>query len=315
VTLTTVDQVSLRGTFFPSRKEKEAPCVLLLHDLRQTRKAPGWERLATTLQREGYAVLTLDFRGFGESRNVGPAFRTFPHNQRLGRRGDELNGAAFPEEYRPFLVNDLATARAYLDELNNAGKLNANSLVIIGAGQGAAVGMLWMASECCRFASTPDARTVRTPEARNLACAVWLGFQPLLNKARALPYKQWLELTGAELIPMAFACDPKDQAGRKLAGTLARDYRSRRMALNLGSLLLLGDPDSETSGLPGQGDADPAKLVDYVNRTVRARRNRPWTARDLENATFHYVIGGHWVTNPFSGQLTFVPIDRLVAGP
>src|SRR5262245_36031916 len=66
----TADQVELCGTFYPGSRGPKSPSVLLLHAVGGSRKDPGWEDLATALQKSGCAVLAFDFRGHGESTTV-----------------------------------------------------------------------------------------------------------------------------------------------------------------------------------------------------------------------------------------------------
>jgi len=64
VTVTAPDGFSLKGTFLSA--EKGGPGILLLHQCDADRKIYG--QLATMLNTAGYNVLTLDFRGFGDSK-------------------------------------------------------------------------------------------------------------------------------------------------------------------------------------------------------------------------------------------------------
>ncbi|HTB92563.1 MAG TPA: alpha/beta fold hydrolase [Candidatus Sulfotelmatobacter sp.] len=68
VDLTAADGTKLKATFFPAAKP--GPGVLLLHQCNQQRK--GWDGLATKLAAAGISVLTLDFRGYGESEGTAP---------------------------------------------------------------------------------------------------------------------------------------------------------------------------------------------------------------------------------------------------
>jgi dienelactone hydrolase len=63
VSLTAADGTSLKGTYFSSTKP--GPGVLLLHQCNQQRKL--WDVLGERLAAEGINVLTIDYRGFGES--------------------------------------------------------------------------------------------------------------------------------------------------------------------------------------------------------------------------------------------------------
>jgi pimeloyl-ACP methyl ester carboxylesterase len=68
--LLTEDGVLIYGTFLPSPAPDPAPLVLLTHGMGQTRRdfvtTPGG--LVDSLRRQGFAVLTHDLRGHGESK-------------------------------------------------------------------------------------------------------------------------------------------------------------------------------------------------------------------------------------------------------
>ncbi len=68
VDLTAADGTKLKATFFSAGKP--GPGVLLLHQCNQQRK--GWDGLATPLAAAGISVLTLDFRGYGDSEGKAP---------------------------------------------------------------------------------------------------------------------------------------------------------------------------------------------------------------------------------------------------
>lgn len=68
VDLAAMDGTKLKATFFPAGKP--GPGVLLLHQCNQQRK--GWDGLATQLAAAGISVLTLDYRGYGDSEGKAP---------------------------------------------------------------------------------------------------------------------------------------------------------------------------------------------------------------------------------------------------
>ncbi|HTA57840.1 MAG TPA: alpha/beta fold hydrolase [Candidatus Baltobacteraceae bacterium] len=68
VDLTATDGTKLKATFFSAGKT--GPGVLLLHQCNLQRK--GWDGLATQLAAAGISVLTLDYRGYGESEGKAP---------------------------------------------------------------------------------------------------------------------------------------------------------------------------------------------------------------------------------------------------
>src|SRR5262249_21373057 len=63
----TADHVELMGRFYPSFKGKKAPSVICLHKIGSDSSKDGWDKLAESLQKKGYAVLVFDFRGHGDS--------------------------------------------------------------------------------------------------------------------------------------------------------------------------------------------------------------------------------------------------------
>jgi dienelactone hydrolase len=63
VTLSAADGTKLAATYFAG--EKPGPGILLLHQCNRDRST--WSGVAGNLAKEGFHVLTLDFRGFGES--------------------------------------------------------------------------------------------------------------------------------------------------------------------------------------------------------------------------------------------------------
>ncbi len=72
------DATPLKGTYFPAAKP--GPGVVLLHMCNSNRKV--WENLAGMLNARGIHVMTLDYRGFGES--GGTRWNDLPPNQRQG---------------------------------------------------------------------------------------------------------------------------------------------------------------------------------------------------------------------------------------
>jgi len=67
VRLLTPDDIALSALYYPP-PQPNAPAVLLLHQ-RAGRKE-NWNSLALLLQKNGYAVMTVDFRGHGQSKGV-----------------------------------------------------------------------------------------------------------------------------------------------------------------------------------------------------------------------------------------------------
>lgn len=73
VSLKSADGTQLKGTYYAA--EKPGPGLLLLHQCNADRTS--WATFARAAAARGFHVLTLDYRGFGESE--GPRFDSFPN--------------------------------------------------------------------------------------------------------------------------------------------------------------------------------------------------------------------------------------------
>jgi hypothetical protein len=321
VHFTTYDEVELSGTFYRSmpaagKRDKDA-VVLLLHDFRHATgggsKEDGWNSLAGQLQKNGYSVLSFDFRGFGNSKSVSPKFWMHPHNQRF--RGARSKAASidqkeFSNAYYPLLVNDIAAARAHLNTMNDVGEVNASNIIIIGAGQGATLGALWMASECRRQRDPtsdrlsdgrlPDwsnpLKSFDDPEGNDLAAAVWLTISPSLE-TRALggPLRTALVDSAKNAkIPTYFLYGNRDQKAEDLATT------------HLKAITTENGKEVEQKGvrkkaIPNVGDLAGSKLlagrfktteyiVDYLNRVLEDRGTRVRKERADQKYAFCWAM-------------------------
>ena len=207
----TADGVVIKGTFYPAQgdKKKEA-VVLLLHHFDpvkggSSKKGGEWQELAGALQEDGYPVLSFDFRGFGDSTEVIKEKFYNPRNKHNSLAGG-LRGTAkkktlihykdFNHNYYPNLISDVAAARAYLERCNDRKDLNCSSIILIGAGDGAAVGTAWMYNEARRrrdksppplgvgFVVPLPSNTNTEPECKDIAAAVWLSISPTIGSRR-----------------------------------------------------------------------------------------------------------------------------------
>lgn len=179
VTIPTPDGVRLAGVFYPSNQGTKAPCVLLLHDLGRAADSKGLHHLAGRPQKDGCAVLRFDFGGHGRSKEVRPEFWADPSNRQLvkgyraSRPPEDVAFADFRPAYLPALVRDVAAAKRFLDERNDAGECNSSQTFLVGSGGGAAVGSLWLGWEMGRVRGFGEyqARLADRPEGADVAGA------------------------------------------------------------------------------------------------------------------------------------------------
>jgi hypothetical protein len=208
----TADAVQIQGTIYKpilagkqqgqiveATTAAEAPVVILLHSYKADPNAAGWDSLATNLASKGFHVLRFDFRGHGKSTVVAKAFwdnTLYPENSKvlsaMARKKPqplELKPADLKNEpnYFPMLVNDIMAARIALDRKSDAKQLNTTSVYLIGAGDAATLGMMYMAAEWTRPQKPNDferqnLRTMpstyndpRTSAGKDIAGAIWLS--------------------------------------------------------------------------------------------------------------------------------------------
>jgi pimeloyl-ACP methyl ester carboxylesterase len=148
VTLATKDGVQLRATYYPSSAGQQAVPVVMLHDFNETRAV--FDPLARALQNPpppasaaapqiaSRAVLAVDLRGHGGSKSAANADGST----------NELESNRFQQaDYLAMVDLDMEAVRSFLVEQNDAGKLNLNSLGIVGSGMGANVAIMWAAKD------------------------------------------------------------------------------------------------------------------------------------------------------------------------
>lgn len=350
VHFTTFDEVELGGTFYRSapaggKKDKDT-VVLFLHDFRHFKgggsQEDGWHQLAGQLQKEGYAVLSFDFRGFGNSKSVSPKFWLFNHNRQGIRGGNKKNPPAsidekdFSPNYFINLVNDIAAARAYLNILNDASEVNSSNIVLVGAGQGATLGALWLASELRRqkdnqsdrliLGMAPLFQRLDEPEGLDVAAAVWMTVYPTLEGkplGRSLINALVDEAKKAR-IPAYFLYAKNDKK--------ANDF----LNLNNDLKTLISENSKKKGGvkektIPGAGDLAGSKLLssryktadyilDYLNNVVEERGSR--TRKDRQDQKFAFCWSLPWPSDrsvnrripaklPGEGVSHIIPIDVL----
>lgn len=225
---TTADGVRLKGLFHKSpvaNKQGESVVILLYPPGPDKTMLKGdWDGPIDKLNEAGFHVFRFDWRGHGQSTDItdplGDMMSPFsgfwvnrvtgPLNQKYVRgygkrppkndlrvKTDLIN----PGQYFPVYVNDLAAARYHLDTKNDQGELNTSSIYLIGAGDAATLGMMWLASEWARpgvaptlgppffqpgtqYKVTPTQGVVADPPAgADIAGCIWLS----ANKPPTVP--------------------------------------------------------------------------------------------------------------------------------
>lgn len=255
ISFKTSDEVSLQGTLYKSKGKNptNGPCVILLHQPGLAGKAGDWAGLAKTLAEKGFNVLDFDFRGTGESTLINPnAFWKDPVNatmmQNLARKKPQpgkLNLADYKtkETYYPKLAEDVMAARIALDQLNDNLEVNTSSVYLVGAGDAATIGMLYLAAEWFRSQKLPPALVGPYPALAprlggpivggqaagvDVAGAIWLSpSKPTLGTVGVTTnnVNAWLDVAPEmrERTPMLFLYGDGDDKGKSGANFFRND--------------------------------------------------------------------------------------------
>ena len=133
-TLTTRDGVKLNAFYYPSDVGRQAIPVMIIHDWGG--QASPYAPLVAAFHEAGFAVLAPDLRGHGasdrETDASAPGGKRKLDPSQMSRR-----------EVQEILLSDLEAVKGFLKAENNDEKLNLNSLVVVGAGEGAVLAVQW----------------------------------------------------------------------------------------------------------------------------------------------------------------------------
>lgn len=292
------DGVFLVGNYWPSTQKTSGPCVLLIHRLGGNRTEKGWDTLAEELQGKGFAVLSFDLRGHGDSTTVKNTFWNAAANMR-GIRGanakkEKIEFKEFLPSYYPMLANDIAAAKVELHKRNNQRECNVKSTFIVAEEDGAALASLWVATEYQRRRPLYNTQGFFTgysdPYGKDIAAAVWLSFRPKLGKAGAtMPVNTWFAKPEIrEGVPMCFLYGQQDTTSGYFAKMLydkvlqADNPRAKLKLTYKGEL-----PKTKLSGhdLLAKSDlATESHITEYMLKLVLATRPVPtWEDCEMKN--------------------------------
>jgi hypothetical protein len=356
VKFSTIDGVTLEGTFFPAdpqppEKKKDAT-VLMLHAFDRTKGGDSgtdeWQHLAKEFQKRGYSVLTFDFRGYGNSHTVD--VRDFwdltknPHNrvvkgaEKIPNPPETIRWEDFKghPEYYPYLVNDVAAAKEFLDRRPDA---DSSNLIVVGAGEGATLGAMWMASEWHRQRlSGVDERgrpKLDKPEGQDILCAIWISMSPSLGgRGIGESVVDWVkDVSGENRVPMYFLYGDKDARSKEFAARCVKDIKRYVRDKNSGmsqkefddyfKKRWTGEKGVEGTDLVGTpllaaGDPPAEKLVldTYLKPAVEEFGHHESRSHDDRDFQFVWRFGTVDVPAKLAKEegMHLIPISRLLRG-
>jgi len=323
-TVDTIDGVHLKVNLFKGNKGKDGVTVLLLHhfDKQGGDSTKGMKSLAEAFQKAGHTVVTFDFRGHGESTSIDKDVfwaNEFLYNQRYINRPkggvpESISHGDFKPAYYAYLVNDITTVRAFLDRLNDNGDVNTSNIVVVGAGQGATLGALWMASEYRRRQAKPIQPNVglvilnqlplnnfilEKEEGRDLAAAIFLSISPTLG-GQTVPIVNWIKDLGREQkLPMAFIYGKEEEGSPTVASqllksidpTYAPDRKNPPKDFELLKELAVETKLGNSQLLAAEFPTENWILKTFLNDVFEKRTLREQRTRDFEK------YPNFWLTN------------------
>jgi pimeloyl-ACP methyl ester carboxylesterase len=161
VTLETSDGVYLAATYWkaktrrpeagnPQKATLKENGVVVIPNLR-THTQREWYPLAEQMHEAGLAVVTFDFRGFGQSTTLGPNARKGKNTGTQIRSADVTKSAATIQG----MLFDLDAVKQFLLKENNVGNLNVRQFGLVAAGDLATVVCFnWLLAR--EFSPNPD---------------------------------------------------------------------------------------------------------------------------------------------------------------
>ena len=295
VRFNTVDGVIIQGSYYASKKRK-APVVVLLHALGEDSHKKEWTSLAEGLQKVGLNVLTFDFRGHGQSKEVdSDVFWAVAVNQNLGKGTGEMKDLIefknFDQLYYPILANDIAAAKAYLDRTkNDDGSCNTSNVILIGAETGATLGATWMTSEWYRYKHNPAVnvggfpKADSRPQGMDIICGIWLSISPTLG-TRKIRLDTLLDMPVKRFAtPMVFMFSEGDPAGKAVGRTCEKALKVQGSKKHrFVTAVELKDNKLTGSNLLQPSLGTEKAIVEYLEEVIDARGNE-WFERDFRKS-------------------------------
>jgi hypothetical protein len=267
----------------------------MLHKWLGNSNAAGWVALAKRLQEKGYSVLTFDFRGHGQSTSVDPdkfwKYQPNVNNYTKTAKKDQntIKIGDFRPAYFPYLLSDVMAAREDLDNRNDNGGCNVSNILVIGAEEGATLGLSWMTFEFFResinkkqdaninpWAWKPNLPPDR-PGSEDIAGAIFLSATRSPAKISA-PYSHFMTLTKDKLhnIPMWFTYCEGDKTGKEDATHIADMLKLNKADIKIKNptLPIKGDVNLRGAAMLGVAKLDTEDLIEkFLEQMVKLRPN------------------------------------------
>lgn len=182
------DGLPIAITYFKSGGGKESPVVVLLHMKEDSRRI--WDNgLAPVLQKEGYAVISVDLRGHGDSKGGGiPAAvgagagnvnqkKKDDKDKKPAAKSTKGSGDVKRGDVEAMIVLDMEAVKTFIYDKNQSGELNMNKLAVVGAEMGATVAVNFAANDWAKKPHSDGVEGFRTPRGQDVRALVLISPQ------------------------------------------------------------------------------------------------------------------------------------------
>jgi hypothetical protein len=181
---------------------------------------------------------------------------------------------------------------------------------VVGAGGGATVGMLWLASECARFDKT-DGRATQ-PESRYVAAAVWLDLTPTFPGRPHNPQREWLPAVSKHGVPMNFVCGAKSERHVRAAEAFLGLVKPVAAAPEV--CVITAVPNTDKAGQRLLSEPATARSVEDYVESVLKHRVRPWAKRGAVRGESYWKVGKKTVPAKHATQPVMLPAPLELFG-
>jgi hypothetical protein len=190
VRIETADGLNLWGKWFQGGKSNKSDTVIMVHAYGKECSKGPWEDLAKALQKEDFSVVMFDMRGHGESAkslalNDWKKFCDEQYNKYSGyalnpkASTQEIRREKFNAAYYPYLINDLAAVRRFVDKKNDSSNCNSGRIFIIAEGSICPLVMMWASTEFLRngvYPAVVGANAPEHPAGKDIAGMIFLSW-------------------------------------------------------------------------------------------------------------------------------------------
>lgn len=275
-TLTTKDGKRIKITYYKSTLGKDAAVIVMLHMKDGNRFIWQSEKgLATRLQNEGYAVITVDLREHGESKDDAPVAGNANQDDKKKKKPAVGKKADLKPADVQLMVNaDMEAVKGFIFDEHQSENLNMNKLAIVGPELGASIAVEYAVVDWSKRPHNDGQPGFQTPRGQDVHALVLISPESTFEGVvlpRLLPELKDPAKNIAFLICTGTGAD-KAQA-KKLFEQITKPEENEKRMYNQEFASKLKGTDLLGKGLPIEDT-----IVGFFNKHLKTL-NIPWRDR------------------------------------